>query len=302
MGTSNDFNWPETVWKDINDGVVKEVNKVRVAQKVFSPKTFDDHPTQIPNEIINFTDLSIKEGETKPFVDIYVEFTLTSSQVQQETDQKICHKLAIMAAKVVALAEDAYFFQRSNREPRSPDPARSGIRFPGNVKIVNWRTDRDLGLLAEANPPDADDNDADKVSEPIIVEKANDLAIWGENTFKAVTDGMTKLEAKGQAQNYALFLPTQVYADTFVPPSRASLVTTADRIKPLVEGGFHSSGVLPESEGLLVALAGEPTILYVGQEASTEFVQRQGGGNYHFQVKERVQYVVRSKIVDSVEI
>jgi uncharacterized linocin/CFP29 family protein len=292
VDTSNEINWPDAVWQDINDGVVTEINKVRVAQKVFSTTTFDNHPAQIPNEIINFTDLSIKEGETKPFVDIYVEFTLTSPQVQQETDLKICHKLAIMAAKVVALAEDAYFFQKSDREPRNPDPAMSGIRFPGNIKIDNWRTKDDLGLLAEANPPDADDDDPNKVSEPIIVQRANDLAIWGENTFKAVTDGITKLVAKGQAPNYALFLPTQVYADTFVPPSPASLVTTADRIKPLVEGGFYSSGVLPENEGLLVALGGEPTKLYVGQEAHTEFVRKQGV-KYHFQVIERVQYVVR---------
>ncbi len=264
---SCEINWPDTVWKDINDGVVTEVKKVRVAQKVFSTTIFDNYPVQIPNEIINFTDLSIKEGETKPFVDIYVEFTLTSPQVKQETDQKICHKLAIMAAKVVALAEDAYFFQKSDRGPRN-------------------------GLLAEANPPDANDDDANKVSKPIPVPRSKDLAIWGENTFKAVTDGITKLVAKGQAPNYALFLPTQVYADTFVPPSPASLVTTADRITPLVEGGFYSSGVLPENEGLLVALGGEPTKLYVGQEASTDCVRKEGV-KYHFQVIERVQYVVR---------
>jgi uncharacterized linocin/CFP29 family protein len=289
---SCELNWLDTVWKDINGGVVTEVNKVRVAQKVFSTSTLDNHPPNVTNEIINFTDLSIKEGETKPFVDIYVEFTLTSTQVQQETDQKICHTLAKMAAKVVALAEDAYFFQKSDREPRNSDPAKSGIRFPGNVKIDNWRVDRDLGLLAEANPPDADDDDPNKVSEPIIVPRTNDLAIWGENTFKAVADGITKLVAKGQAPNYALFLPTKVYADTFVPPSPASLVTTADRIMPLVEGGYHSSGVLPENEGLLVALAGEPTLLSVGQEASTDCVRKQGV-KYHFQVIERVQYVVR---------
>jgi len=289
---SCELNWPNSMWMDINNGVVTEVNKVRVAQKVFSTSAFENHPPNVTNEIINFTDLSIKEGETKPFVDLYVEFTLTSTQVQQETDEKICHKLATMAAKVVALAEDAYFFQKSDREPRDPDPPWSGIRFPGNVKIDNWRTDRDLGLLAEANPPDADDDDTDKVSEPIIVPRANDLAIWGENTFKAVTDGITKLVAKGQAPNYALFLPTKVYADTYVPPSPASLVTTADRIKPLVEGGFYSSGVLPENEGLLVALGGEPTILYVGQEASTDCVHKEGV-KYHFQVIERVQYVVR---------
>ena len=41
-------NWPEAVWKEINEGVVKEVNKVRVAQKVFPPTTFDNNPQKHP--------------------------------------------------------------------------------------------------------------------------------------------------------------------------------------------------------------------------------------------------------------
>jgi uncharacterized linocin/CFP29 family protein len=296
METPNEISWQDSVWKDISDGVVKEIGKVRVAQRVFPAMTFDNNPPQVPNEVINFADLSIKEGETKPLVEIYSEFSLTNTQVKQEADQKTCLTLARMAAKVIALAEDAYFFQLSDRNAdlRDPDPAKLKVRLPANVTIDNWRRSLDFGLLAEANPPDADDGKSDKVTKPIPVAKQpkGSLATWGENTFKAVTEGITKLVAKGQAPNYALFLPTEVYADTFVPPSAASLVTTADRVKPLVEGGFYSSGVLPGDEGLLVALGGEPTKLYVGREASSEFVRKEGA-KYFFRVVERVQYVVR---------
>ena len=290
METSNGngINWPEAVWKEINEGVVKEVNKVRVAQKVFPPTTLDNNPQVIPNEVINFTDLSIKPG-TKTMIEIYTQFSLSDPQVRHEADQKTCHTLARMAAKVIALAEDAYFFQLSDR-----NLATLNVRLPGNVTIDNWDRHLDFGLLAEANASDADDNNADKVAKPIPVHRlaAGSLATWGENTFKAVTAGISKLVAKGQAPNYALFLPTEVYGDTFVPPSPASLVTTADRIKPLMEGGYNSSGVLPEDEGLLVALGGEPTKLYIGCEAAAEFV-RQEGAKYFFRVVERVQYVVR---------
>jgi uncharacterized linocin/CFP29 family protein len=116
--------------------------------------------------------------------------------------------------------------------------------------------------------------------------------VYGENTFAALTDGIARLTAKGQAPNYALILPTAVYADTFVPPSPASLVTTAERIRPLVEGGFYVTGTLPEDAGLLVALGGEPTSLYVGREAAAEFVRKEGA-NYIFRVVERVQFVAR---------
>jgi len=265
METPNEINWPEAVWKEINDGVVKEVAKVRVAQRVFPTAMLDTHPTQITNEVIDFTNLNIREGETKPLVEIHSEFSLTSTQVTQEADQKTCATLARMAAKVLALAEDAYLFQISDRNPAIRDLSPQGaagrtVRLPAGAIVSNQRPAFDFGLLAEANPPDADDDDPNKVTEIIHVARlaAGGQAIWGQNTFSKVSEGITKLVVKGQAPNYALFLPTEVYADTFVPPSPASLVTTADRIKPLVEGGYYTSGVLPADEGLLVALGGEP--------------------------------------------
>ncbi|MGB5712648.1 MAG: encapsulin, partial [Waterburya sp.] len=132
-------------------------------------------------------------------------------------------------------------------------------------------------------------------AEPIEVLRLTNpptSAIWGENVFSAVADGRSILTSKAQAQNYALFLPTKVYADTFIPPSTASLVTTAERISPLVEGGFYGTGTLPENKGLLVALAGDPTGIYVGREATTEFVHKEGS-KYFFRVVERVQFVAR---------
>jgi hypothetical protein len=69
MENSNEVNWDQAVWKEINDAVKMEMGKVRIAQKVFPTITFDTNPTEIPNDVINFQDpdgLSIKEGRTKP--------------------------------------------------------------------------------------------------------------------------------------------------------------------------------------------------------------------------------------------
>jgi Encapsulating protein for peroxidase len=290
----NEINWPDAVWQEINQGVTREVSKVRVAQKIFPTSSFTDNPTQVPDEVINFSTLTIREGTTKPYTELFAEFSMTSTQVQQEPAQHVGRTLAIMAAKALALGEDRYFYQLSNRGARrDPDPTKSDVKFEPPVRIVNWRTSLDFGLLAEANPPDADDSDSTKVSKPISVElSTGSNATWGENTFEAVTKGISLLVAKTQAPNYALVLPTEPYADTYVPPSNASLVTTADRIRPLVEGGFYTSGVLPPDEGLLVAQGGEPVKLYVGREATTEYVRKEGA-NYFFRVVERIQYVVR---------
>ena len=49
---------------------------------------------------------------------------------------------------------------------------------------------------------------------------------------------------------------------------------------------------MPPDRGLLVALAGDPTSLYVGREATTEFVRKEGS-KYFFRVVERIQFVAR---------
>jgi hypothetical protein len=107
MENTNKLNWDPSVWKEINDAVMREMAKVRKAQMVIPTASFDKDPTEIPNEVINFADLSIQEGLTKNFVEIYQGFSLTSAQVSKETENKTCKTLARMAAKAIALAEDA---------------------------------------------------------------------------------------------------------------------------------------------------------------------------------------------------
>lgn len=273
MPNSNEVNWDAAVWQEINDAVVKEMAKVRIAQKVFPTIVVDGSPTEVANDVIKFPDLSIEEGKTKPFVEIYQEFPLTSTQVGKEPQTKICKTLARMAAKGIALAEDSIVFQ--------------GKRVEAQLKKVNIKAElidsTGNGLLGEAT---ANNIDVDKLVKP------KPGVNWGENVFSKVAEGISKLTATAQAPKFALFLPTDVYADTFVPPSDASLVTTAERIKPLVEGGFYGTGTLPTNSGLLVALGGDPTSLYVGREATTEFV-RKDGSKYIFRVVERVQFVAR---------
>ncbi len=282
MNSANELGWDASIWKDIDDTVVTEMGRVRSAQKVFPATQFETSPTEIANDLINFSDLSIREGQTKSFVEIFQEFTLTSAQAMNEAQINTCRTLAQMAAKSVALAEDTVLFQGT-----------SG-KLPAGVKAELLES-AGGGLLGEANPKDANDDDPLKVSVPIVVPRVAGRRaglLFGENGFTAVADGIAKLTAKAQAPKFALFLPVKVFADTFVASSEASLVTTADRIKPLVEGGFQDTVTLPQDRGLLVALAGDPTRIYVGREATTEFVRKEGS-KYFFRVVERIQFVAR---------
>jgi uncharacterized linocin/CFP29 family protein len=269
---SNGVGWADPVWQEINDAVVKEMAKVRIGQKVFPTSTFDTAPTEIPDEVIDFKDLSIKEGQTKALVEIYREFPLTATQVDKEPQMKTCKTLARMAAKEIALTEDSIIFQGND------------FKLPAGLK-ADQQDSTKKGLLGEAK----EKIDVKKLAKP------KPGVVYGENVFAEVAKGIAKLTEKAQAPKYALFLPTRVYADTFVPPSDASLVTTAERIKPLVEGGFYGTGTLPddkEIKGLLVALGGDPTSLHVGREATTEYVRKEGA-KYFFRVVERIQFVAR---------
>jgi uncharacterized linocin/CFP29 family protein len=325
-----ELGWTQETWQGIYASVLKEAGKVRVAQKIFPTSLVTGDPNQLNNEIINFgaagQALSVAEGDTKPYVEIYREFSLTTTQVRQEETAKLGETLARMSAKEIALAEDAYIFQDSNPvPPRVP----STIQIFSNPAIHadNWRVDRDLGLLAEANPANANDADPTKVSVPIAVPLAASAAAaaaaapvpaapapargrtraagavpagaalagqgpYGEETFKAVTRGIANLLGKAQAPPFALVLPTRAYADTYAPPTSGTLITTADRIKPLVDGGYYSSGMLPVDEGLLIALGGEPVRLFVGRELTAEYI-RKDGGSFFIRVVARINYVVR---------
>lgn len=282
MNSTSELAWDASVWKEIDDAVLWEMGRVRSAQKVLPATQYDTNPTEIANDVINFTDLSIREGQTKSFVEIFQEFTLTSAQAMNEPQLKTCHTLAQMAAKSIALAEDTVIFQGVHG------------KLPAGVKAELIKS-AGGGLLNEANPKDANDDDPLKVAVPIVVPRVSSSRpglLFGENVFTAVADGIAKLTAKAQAPKFALFLPVKVFADTFVASSEASLVTTADRIKPLVEGGFQETVSLPQDRGLLVALAGEPTRIYVGREAGAEFVRKEGS-KYFFRVVERIQFVAR---------
>jgi len=273
--------WPADVWKAITDAVTQEVAKIRIGQKVFPTTMLDGDPTELQDEVIDFRNLSIREGRTKQFVEIYQEFPLTSTQVAKEATDKACQTLSRMAAKALALAEDIVIFQGRDGD--------LGAVREDQVEAAGH------GLLGEASPANADDDDPRRVSVPIEVNPLKPQrpgVIYGENVFSAVVSGIAKLVSKGQAPTYALFLPTGVYADTFVPPSNGSLVTTADRIRPLVEGGFYGTGTLPANRGLLVALGGDPTLLRMGREANTEFERKQGR-EYIFRVSERFNFVER---------
>jgi uncharacterized linocin/CFP29 family protein len=303
-GNNNDENWPtrsydDPLWKEINDAVLKEMGKVRIAQMVFPSTVLSGDPTQVINDEIEFSDfpiptrgntepdnltlnrppLTIPEGRTKGFEEIYRGFALSGAQVSRERETKTAMTLARMVAKEVALAEDIIIFQ--GKDGALP----TDVEVDRNLEVAGDKG----GLLGAA---------MHAIEVPRLPKASGKSSpVYGGNTFKAVAEGIAHLTAVGQARPYALILPSGVYADTYAPIGD-SLVTTADRIKPMMEGGFYGTATLPDSsddqdgKGLLAALGGEPTSVYIGREAQAEFLQQEKS-KYLFRVVERVQFVAR---------
>jgi uncharacterized linocin/CFP29 family protein len=263
--------WNQEIWKSIDDAVLAEVGRVRVAQKIFPGWAADDAQF-VPADVVVDNPrepLHIEEGHTKPLIEISSEFILTQAQVDDETHLHAGRSLARLAAKEIALAEDMLFFQGR----KAPVPKR--------VKVVNRDAAGD-GLLnlkgihvIEVKAPDRTKPDE-----------------YGVSTFHGVVEAIAHLTSKAETDPYALLLATDIYADAFAPLG-GTLATTADRLTPVLSGGLYGSGTLPPKTGFVISLGGEPTSLYVGQDATTAYTQPDDEGHARFRVFERVQVVAR---------
>lgn len=263
--------WPADIWQEIDQAVLDEAGRIRIAQKIF-PASTDGNGQYVPDDAIASRDgaraLEIPEGRTKPYVELSVDLALTEAQVENESTLHTGRTLAMLAAKEIAQAEDTLFFQGA------------GALAGDLLRVVN-RAGATPGML---NLDGAEGVDVQRLE--------GEDAGYGPNTFKAVVDGISRLTAKGQPGPYALVLATDVYADTFAPVG-ATLTTTADRLTPLLPGGFYGTGTLPDRTGLLVSLGGQPTTLFIGQDMITAYTQSNEKGQTVLRVYERVQIIAR---------
>jgi hypothetical protein len=137
---------------------------------------------------------------------------------------------------------------------------------------------------------------------------------WGIHISTEVMQGINvNLDGTSRPAPFALVLAPEVHADTtslFAPG-----VTIKDRLQSELGGGLVSCGALAGAmlpatpvapvargaaalpqvfqRGLLVSLAGNPTTLYLAQDAVLAFNQQDPLGNYRFRVFERIQFVAR---------
>jgi uncharacterized linocin/CFP29 family protein len=264
-----------------------------------------DGAPDVASERIDLAIDVIPEGQRLAFVEISREFTLTASQVNNEATLRNGLKFARIAARLVAMAEDAVIFQGRQgfdalvqrvQGQQQPQPQRPLLRATNLDTVQNGL----LGFASTAvqvNPVAAAQRQAGgraaqgpegQAAAPAQVAAAS----YRENTVTAVFNGIARLRQAGHPGPYALFLSPRTYADAYSPISD-TLQTPADRLLPILKGGLQMANELPDNRGLLISLGGEPVTIYLAQDIAVAFNQQDPEGNYRFRAFERVQVVAR---------
>jgi uncharacterized linocin/CFP29 family protein len=261
--------WTDQVWKSLDDAVRCQVGNIRVAQKVFPTAKLAD-TTTVPADIFDANTISIREGQSKAYLEIAVEFALTYGQVNEDGSGRTGLTLAKLAAKSLALAEDILIFQGE----------KAGLP-PGVILESGQGSAGDglLGLVSKDNTIDVNPSDP------------NFPTNSGGEILAAVAKGIAVLTAELQALPFALVLDTNAYAATW--GSVINGIPAYTVLNPVLTGGIYGTPSMPTNTGLLVALGGEPTTIYFSADPMTEHTQKDRAGKYLFREFERIQFVAR---------
>ncbi len=310
--------WSKEVWDRIDQAVEMEVKRTRIGARFLPKRAVPPKTTSVPTDSYSLNGavagvgaaaiLTVDEGATTRVNEYFVEFELTPQQVDQEEGdfKTLGHStavtLATKAANTLAQAEDVIIFQGKNGITSST------LFTNGLVALLSSNEPADTGLLnfpiggaaPGAGPLTLAPPNISVVQVPLLAPAVPGV-IYGPNTFSAVAQAYSALQAQGHYGPYALVLETIPYADTYAPLP-ATLTLTADRIKPLVTAGFFGTGTLPPNPppapvpppaqvapyfGVLVSLGGNTMDLVTGVEPLVAFMQEDTNGNFRFRVLQR---------------
>ena len=270
MSTPGNPFWTDDVWNNIDQGVKNSMGDIRVAQNVF-PASPLYNTTSVPADIFDPDTMRIAEGITIPYVELAVEFSLTSGQVNEESDGSTACTLAKLAARSLALAEDIIILRGGD------------IELPRDVRIESGEKTIGHGLLGLAHerritvePPDR-----------------NYPTNSGAEILRAISDGIALLNDEQQAKPYALIEGTDAWAATWGSVINGEPAYNVLSQPSVLGRGIYGTPAMPRDTGLLIALGGDATTIYVGAEPATQFTHQESGGRYFFRTFERIQYVAR---------
>ena len=231
--------WARESWDRIDRAVHDEMCRVGIGRQFLPLVPAADATTVSADRITEIREsesasavLSVDEAAVTAVIEIWVEFALTKQQTAAEEALQTAVTLGTRAANLLIQGEDLLLFQGdtlARQDPLFKDHRIQTRAGPGPRGLANPRT-----------KPPAVDPPLQTIEVPFARADT-----YGENTFAAVAEAYSELQARGHYGPYALVLPTRAYADAFAPLEN-TLILTADRLLPLVEGRLYGTGTVPE--------------------------------------------------------
>jgi uncharacterized linocin/CFP29 family protein len=256
-------------WTTIDTAVNEEVDAVRVAKQFLKPPPngYVSNVSVVPSLIIDPETMTIDDTLMTPLVEMWVEFTLTYTQLEHEGDGKYTLNLARSAANSLALAEDVLMFNgEKGVDIVKKFKPRVEFRHPLHVFT---------GLLEAADE-----------KHTIHVKPIQEHPLkYGANTFEEVRAAIDLLSGDGKGDPYAIVLNRAIHSDTYASQNN-TFIYAAEVIKPLATAGYFSTSGLPPQTGLVISLKGGSMDRIAAQEPITQYTQMDDDGFYHFRVYE----------------
>ncbi len=266
--------WTDSQWSQVNRVITEDASKARVAASVLP--VFGSLPRStevIPRERLQ-DDGTVDDVDTIQLLELSVEVKLSRQQVEEE-DLGSALLLFRWAANLIARTEDWVIFNgmpEPYNKPAFVHIAGNGdAPPPRNCQISGGRMGVE-GLLSSAQS---------------VSHQLDRPGAHGEDLVPLIVEATGELEQNGYLAPFAVFLANDLFRLAY-KPANGSLVLPRDRIEPFVGGPLLRSSALPESQGLVVSLAGDPVDIVVAVDASAQFLYIDRAARYVFRVYERL--------------
>ena len=288
-GMSGLVSWTDTQWKRVRQAVTEEANRVRVASS-FLP-TYGPLPpsTQVvPSEVVNEDALKVDDAATTRILELWVDIELSQQQLAEE-DLSSAILLFRRAANLVARAEDWTIFSGRPREygdHKTPDLGKQ-LRVRGGLQVKQGAEGDSAGKREV--------DEADPGTSGLLAaahHKRQPVPLTGDNLLAEIVAAITALEQEGHLAPFFCILSNGAFQEA-QRPVPGSLVLPSDRITPFLGHTLLRTSTIPDWQGLVVSLAGDPVDLAVASDLTPQVLNVNDEGRYRFRVFER--FVLRVK-------
>ena len=276
---SNGNLWTPAIWTQFNGdpqnlkqtpGLLRTtMGPMQVTQQVF-PTIVTGNDNSIPADTVDLATGNPSTGVTRAFATIRKSFTLFPVHISDPALTMMTNQVNL-AGQAAAIVSEGLVHQGT------------AFSLPGGGQSVNMpagdQAKLDTGLLGIA------------ANNKVISVAPRKDGTYKLATFRAVVQGISQFTIDQQGPPYGLILSPDIFADVNLPLEDEALVTPYSAILAILASGpLVMSPGLPSKTGLLAALGGKATTLYIGTGPLVEF-NANLDSVYSFTARESIQFL-----------